>query len=88
MKKQVLTRIGILSLAVFITFGLNAVSRKQDRRINLNVSVQEVDVIMKALGKLPLEESGNLYFTIQQQAQTQLAPPAKKDTTSGKPKKQ
>jgi hypothetical protein len=40
MNKQVLTRIFILSLAVFITFGLNAVSRKQDRRINLNVSVQ------------------------------------------------
>jgi len=86
MKKQILIRLCIVTLAVLTNYGLNAVSRKQDRRINLNVSVQEVEVIMKALGKLPLEESGNLYFTIQQQAQTQLVP-TKKDTTSSKPKK-
>lgn len=88
MKKQLLTRLGIVMVAVLITAGLNAIPRKQDRRVTLNVSIQETELLLKALGKLPLEESGNLFFSIQNQAQAQLAPPAaKKDTTSQKSKK-
>lgn len=71
MKKQ-LIGLSIILLATGITYSLMAVPKKQDKRITLTVSIQEVEVIMKALSELPLKESGNLYFTIQQQAQSQL----------------
>lgn len=93
MKKQLLVRAGIILLAVCVTLTLNAFDNhflkpRQDRRIILNVSVQETELILKALGKLPTEEAGGLYFNVQYQAQTQLSPPAKKDTVLQKPKKQ
>jgi len=90
MKKQLLLRLGIFVVAALVTLGFNAIPRKQDRRITLNVSVQETEIILKALGKLPTEESGGLYFNIQYQAQTQLAPqqPKKDTTTINKSKKQ
>jgi len=91
MKKQLLLRLGIVVVAALVTLGLDAIPRKQDRRITLNVSVQETEIILKALGKLPTEESGGLYFNIQYQAQTQLAPqqaPKKDTSTINKSKKQ
>jgi len=94
MKKRLLLFLGIIALATLITQGLLAIpAKKQQQRITLHLTVQEVELIMKALGKLPLEESGNLYVGIQQQAQTQLqaASPLQKpkshDSTTAKPKK-
>lgn len=59
----------------------------QDRKITITVSIQEADIILKALSELPLKESGNLYFNIQQQAQSQLQVqqrPVQKDSTTKK----
>lgn len=85
--KDVLKRLGLIVAISVITYGLMAIPRKQDKRITLTVSIQEVEIIMKALSELPLKESGNLYLTIQQQAQTQLAPPQKPKADSTAPKK-
>lgn len=73
MKKQ-LIGLSIILLATGITYSLRAVPAKkpQQQKITLHFSVQEVELVLKALGKLPLEESGNLYMGIQQQAQSQL----------------
>lgn len=89
MKKQLLICATILMLAECFTLSLNAIPRKQDKRITLNVTVQEAELIMKALSELPLKESAALYFSIENQARTQLQPVQQKpkDTTLNKPKK-
>lgn len=75
MKKQFLLQIGIIVFTVFVTYGLMSYSpKKQDRRINLSVTVQETELILKALSELPLKESGGLFSSIQQQATAQLTP--------------
>jgi len=66
--KKLTIGLGIVLIASAIT----AFLPKQDKKITITVSLQEADVILKALGKLPLEESGNLFMSIQAQAQEQL----------------
>ena len=93
MKRNLLLRIGVLVLAVGITYSLMAIPspKKQDKRITLSLSQPEVELVLKALGELPLKETANLYFTIQQQAQAQLAPvieQKQKDSSTSKNKKQ
>lgn len=80
--------LGVILLTTLITQALLAyeTSRRQ-QRVMLSLTIQEVELIMKALGKLPLEESGNLYMAIQQQAQTQLQPPQKPKADSTAKKK-
>jgi len=90
MKKRLLLFLGVVALAAIATQGLKATpAKKQQQRVTLHLTVQEVELITKALGKLPLEESGNLYIGIQQQAQAQLAPAPKPkaDSTGSKSKK-
>lgn len=77
----------ILTSAIGITM---AKDKKQDKKITLTVSVQEAEMILKALSELPLKDSGPLYFALQQQAAAQLQPPVQKpqvksDTTKKKP---
>ncbi len=90
MKKQ-LIGLGIILLATGLTYGLMAIpAKKQQQRVTLQLTVQEVDLVLKALSELPLKESGNLYIGIQQQANAQLQPPPQKpkaDTSAGKTKK-
>lgn len=86
MKKQ-LIGLSIILLATGITYSLMAIPAKkpQQQKVTLHLSIQEVELVLKALGKLPLEESGNLYMGIQQQAQQQLQPAPQKpkgDSTS------
>lgn len=89
--KKIIFFLSVVVLASLVTISLNAFDnsllRKQDKRVVLNLSIQETELVMKALGKLPLEESGGLYFNIQQQAQSQLAPPQKPkpDSSTVKP---
>jgi hypothetical protein len=81
---------GIASVIILLAVGITYARPKQERRVTISISIEEANVILKALGKLPLEESGNLYFSVQQQVQTQLqpVPPAvKKDSTSKTQKK-
>lgn len=59
---------------------------QQERRFNLSLTEQEINIVLKGLGKLPLEESQPVYGNIIQQAQAQLQPPKVKDSIS-KPKK-
>lgn len=88
MKKQLFIRLGIIILATTATCGLMAIpAKKPQQKITLQVTVQEVELILKALGKLPLEESGNLYIGIQGQAQAQLQPPQKPKADSSAKKK-
>jgi len=94
MKKRILLFSGIIILATLGTYSLMAIpAKKQQQKITISVSPQEVDLILKALAELPLKESGNLYVGIQQQAQAQLqaASPLQKpkshDSTTAKPKK-
>lgn len=81
----------VIILAVAVTYALP--NPKQDPNVTIRVNLQEVEIIMKGLGKLPLDESGNLYFNIQRQVNAQLQqessqlkvePKTSKDTTSKK----
>lgn len=65
-------------MAVCVTISLNAFDNhfnhpRQDKRISLDLSYQETDIVLRALGKLPLEESANVYSSIQMQIQRQVA---------------
>lgn len=90
MKKRLLFFAAIIALATLTTQALLAFNdNKQQQRITISVSPQEVDLILKALAELPLKESGNLYIGIQQQAQAQLSPVPQKPKvdSTGKSKK-
>ena len=55
--------------------------------INLNLTVAEVNVILRSLGKHPFEEIAALIQKIKQQGESQLAetqapPPAPEETTA------
>jgi hypothetical protein len=41
--------------------------------ININVTVNEVQIILSALAKLPLEQSADPFFKIKAQAEQQIA---------------
>lgn len=86
--KRLTLYFGIICLATMGTYSIMAHTKKeQQQRVMLSLTIQEVELVMKALGKLPLEESGNLYMAIQQQAQTQLQPPQKPKADSTAKKK-
>lgn len=89
MKKDILLIGLVIVISVSGIYSLMAHPYKiKQQKISLSVSVAETEVILKALGKLPLEESGDLFFNIQRQAQAQLTPKPKTDSTAAKPKKQ
>lgn len=73
--------IAIIVLAAEVTYAMKLAYR-QDKKVTIVVTLQEADLIFKALGKLPLEESGNLFFTLQRQVQTQLQPQKNESTDS------
>lgn len=89
--KKLFIGLSIILLATGLTHSLMAVlAQKQQQRVTLQLTVQEIDLVLKALSELPLKESGNLYIGIQQQANAQLQPApvkSKADTSSGKTKK-
>lgn len=61
-------------------------SPPQQKMVTITLPVEQMDVVMKGLVKLPYEESAAVIEAIQAQAWPQLYPPQKADTT--KPKKQ
>lgn len=67
MKKQ-------LWLFLAITFFSSFEYPKQERRITFSVTLNQAQVILKGLGKLPLEESGDLFMDLQAQANQQINP--------------
>jgi hypothetical protein len=84
--KRLLLFLGI-TIAVSVANGVLAKITRQDKKINISVTVQETDLILKALAEMPLKESGNLYMSIQAQAQSQLQqqkPVQKIDSTKKK----
>jgi hypothetical protein len=60
----------------------NLAHPKQEQRISVSLTLQEADLVLKALGKLPLEESGNLFFNIQRQAISQAQQKQKIDSNA------
>jgi len=82
--KKLTIGLGIVLIASAIT----AFLPKQDKKITITVTVQEADIILRALSELPLKESGNLYMNIQAQANAQLQsqqkPVTKTDSTTKK----
>lgn len=80
MKKIILAFCLITILSVVQSF-----APKQDRRFNLSLTGQEIDIILQGLNELPKKTSESVYNNIIQQAQAQLAPPKplpKPDSTS------
>lgn len=77
--KFILTAIGIMIALSFQE------PKQQPQTITITVTVPKAELILKALSKLPYEESVELIQDITLQAQRQLQP-VKADTT--KPKKQ
>jgi hypothetical protein len=72
--------ISLILMSASIAYALN-IGHQQDKKVTITVTLQEADILLKGLGKLPLEESGNLFFTVQRQIQTQLQP-QKPDTNA------
>lgn len=52
-------------------------SPSQDRRFNLSLTEDQINVVLQGLAELPLKTSQPVYSTIMQQAQAQLQPPQK-----------
>ena len=86
MKKGFVFYLLIVLAASLVTYGLKAYPTRrktepqQTKKIHLEVDPSEIGIILKGLGKLPLEESGNLFLNLQQQAQEQMMPVGPKDT--------
>lgn len=79
--------VSVITLHILLSF---TNPTKQERRFNLSLTEQEINVVLQGLSELPLKTSQPVYGTIMQQAQAQLQPQQKPlpkaDTT--KPKKQ
>lgn len=74
---------------VLVSFqgGTDTMARlQQPKTITLTPSIENAETVMKALAKLPYEESAPIIQTIQQQAYAQLNPPAPAPDTTGKKK--
>jgi len=71
MIKRSLLILSIIGAAVFVTMALP--NPKQDKTITLSLSYQETEIVLKALGKLSLEESLNVYASIQRQITAQVS---------------
>jgi len=79
----------ILVIASITIFAFIPPTNNQDQTVSIKMTVPQVNVVLKALSKLPYEESAQLINDIQVQANTQLAPPPtpakpKSDTTKHK----
>lgn len=80
-------------LAIIATFIIIAgFQTPQERMVTLQVTEAKFGQILKGVGKLSIEEAGNLYLELQQQYINQtMAPQRPPDTTktqNTKPKKQ
>lgn len=75
--------VGVSGLG-FSVYRLSNPPKQEPQRISVSLTLPEADLVLKALGKLPLEESGGLFFNIQRQAQAQLQvqPKQKIDTNA------
>lgn len=74
---------------VFTTaMALSTKAQQQQKQITIQMPSNGWEIVMKGLGKLPLEESAQVYTYIQQQiiAQSKQLPPAK-DTLQKNTKK-
>lgn len=88
--KQSRFKLFLLSLigGSLVFIGLNTILAsyqsppQQPQTVTITLRVEEVEVVLKGLGKLPLEESGNIFFSIKNQAERQLSAPP--DTTGKK----
>lgn len=65
----------IIGFSVLTFFLKGQQPPQQDKSVSLTLTVTEVSTVMKGLAELPLKETGDLYFKIQNQAQRQLNPP-------------
>ncbi len=66
--------IAILALAFLISF----TDKQQDKEVVIKLPVSKVSVVLKGLGKLPLEEAQETYLMVLTQAQSQLQDTVKK----------
>lgn len=71
MKKAIII-LSVLLLPALFSF-------QEEKTISINLSIQETNIVLKALSKLPYEESASIISKIQAQAQAQLS-----DTTNAK----
>lgn len=72
---------------LFICIALqgNMPPQQQPKTVTITLSVDQAETVLKALAKLPYEESATVIQTVQQQAYKQLYPdPPKQDTAPAK----
>lgn len=75
--------IGILIMC--IPSKLNA--QTQEKQIPIYLTPSQINTVLRGLLKLPMEESGNVYFSVSNQADALLKQPTPKiDSTGLKPK--
>jgi hypothetical protein len=71
----------IKKILVTLAFGLLLAfipNNQQDKEVVIKLPVSKVSIVLKGLGKLPLEEAQETYLTILTQAQLQLQDTVKK----------
>lgn len=72
------TLIAVLFLISFTGISQTSQAPKQDKKVTLTLTVQEVDVVLNALQKLPYEQSASIIQSIYGQASKQLQDTATK----------
>jgi hypothetical protein len=55
---------------------------QNEQKVNLNLSIQQLNTVMSAIVKLPIEVGLDTFNTIQHQAQQQLGDPTNKSKNS------
>lgn len=81
-----LKAIGIAMLFLSSLICLQLWAKQQPKMLNFTLSVERTETVLKALSKLPYEESAPVIQDIQQQAYPQLSTPPPAPDTTGKKK--
>lgn len=70
--------ITVLAILIFTGATSQVQAPKQDKKVNIILSVQEVDVVLNALQQLPYKDAAGVIQSIYGQAQKQLSDTTKK----------
>lgn len=74
-RKTIFALSSIFLMAIGIAF---TTYKQQDKEVVIKLPVSKVSVVLKGLGKLPLEEAQETYLMVLTQAQSQLQDTVKK----------
>lgn len=80
--KKILFYIFMGSLSLVSLAAIAIDGPRQDQKVTLTLSIPEVNLILKGIGKLQLDESIDVFASIQRQVASQLAPKQKIDSNA------